>query len=99
MSAAMFQRALTGDASAQQVDENIQVLVRARKTENAKNTVPSDEQSLSFANKNYLFDRVLGSECTQSDVFAPLATVVDGVVKGYNATIIAYGQTGSVFSF
>lgn len=42
------------------------------------------------------FDKLLGSQATQEDVYnAAARRVVEDVVKGYNGTIMAYGQTGA----
>jgi kinesin family protein 5 len=44
---------------------------------------------------DFTFDRVLGPDATQHDVFmAGVKDVVDDVLKGYNGTCLAYGQTG-----
>lgn len=45
---------------------------------------------------NYTFDRVYGPESTQQSVFEFCAIpLVRDVLTGYNATIFAYGQTGT----
>jgi hypothetical protein len=44
----------------------------------------------------YTFDKVLGPNSTQADVFeAAVAPVIADVMNGYNGTIMAYGQTGA----
>lgn len=43
----------------------------------------------------FSFDRVFPSDATQTDVFAQVRPLVEGVVSGYNATVMAYGSTGS----
>ena len=43
----------------------------------------------------FVFDRVFAPDATQTDVFAQVRPLVEGVVSGYNATVMAYGSTGS----
>ncbi|KAL9464087.1 hypothetical protein AB3S75_001813 [Citrus x aurantiifolia] len=46
--------------------------------------------------KNYCFDHVFGPGCTNLDVYtARISSVISGVVQGLNATVFAYGSTGS----
>lgn len=53
---------------------------------------------VAICEKSFMFDKVYGScggpdpEHLFDDCVAPL---VDGLFKGYNATVFAYGQTGS----
>lgn len=43
----------------------------------------------------FYFDEVLGPQAGQADVYqAAVAPVVADVLKGYNGTVLAYGQTG-----
>ncbi|KAJ3118361.1 kinesin-like protein Klp5 [Phlyctochytrium bullatum] len=43
----------------------------------------------------YAFDRVFSEEATQQDVFeATTKPLIDDVLRGYNATLFAYGATG-----
>lgn len=41
------------------------------------------------------FDRVFGPESVQEDVFLSLVPALDTVIKGFNACVLAYGQTGA----
>ena len=41
---------------------------------------------------NYAMDAVLSPSATQQDVYAQVSGIVDSVLKGYNGTILAYGQ-------
>jgi hypothetical protein len=42
------------------------------------------------------FDRVYGPDSSQEDIYAESArTAVSSVLLGYNASIIAFGQTGT----
>eukprot|EP00949_MAST-11_sp_MAST-11-sp1_P000498 g498.t1 len=45
--------------------------------------------------KAYIFDRVFQPDASQSKVFESVVDLVDSAVAGYNATIFAYGATGS----
>ncbi|KAJ4833321.1 Kinesin-like protein KIN-8B [Turnera subulata] len=46
--------------------------------------------------KKYCFDHAFGPECTNSSVYRKcIASVITGVVQGLNATVFAYGSTGS----
>jgi kinesin family protein 3/17 len=50
----------------------------------------------SSSSKAFSFDAVFDHTASQSDVYADAAApVVDGVLAGYNGTILAYGQTGT----
>ena len=47
-------------------------------------------------NFKFKFRKVLGPETSQTDVFDQCgAPTIAGVLEGYNATIMAYGQTGA----
>ncbi|CDK25918.1 unnamed protein product [Kuraishia capsulata CBS 1993] len=47
-------------------------------------------------NKTYTFDRVFGAESDQETVYEGIAAgVLDEVLRGYNCTVFAYGQTGT----
>ncbi|XP_050369605.1 kinesin-like protein KIN-8B [Argentina anserina] len=46
--------------------------------------------------KKYCFDHAFDAECTNLDVYTKcISSVVSGVVHGLNATVFAYGSTGS----
>eukprot|EP00595_Chromulina_sp_UTEXLB2642_P002862 CAMPEP_0196764148 /NCGR_PEP_ID=MMETSP1095-20130614/5449_1 /TAXON_ID=96789 ORGANISM="Chromulina nebulosa, Strain UTEXLB2642" /NCGR_SAMPLE_ID=MMETSP1095 /ASSEMBLY_ACC=CAM_ASM_000446 /LENGTH=623 /DNA_ID=CAMNT_0042118897 /DNA_START=48 /DNA_END=1916 /DNA_ORIENTATION=- len=48
------------------------------------------------SHNNFSFDKVFGFESTQKEVFEETAVpLVKDVLNGYNATIFAYGQTGT----
>lgn len=53
-------------------------------------TTPSSEDTNVFH-----FDHVFGSRATQSDIYAFVQPIVQGILNGLNGTILAYGQTGS----
>ena len=45
--------------------------------------------------QTYTFDHVFTSYTTQSEVFEPMQPMIDSVMQGYEATVFAYGQTGT----
>jgi kinesin family protein 5 len=86
--------------------ENIQVAVRFRplsKKESIEYTVDIDEKQNSFEiNENsggyhrFGFDHVFNSTTSQESIFNKVAkNSIEWVCQGYNATIFAYGTTGS----
>lgn len=50
--------------------------------------------------KAYTFDTAYGPETTQEELFDhSIRPIVDEVLKGYNCTVFAYGQTGTGKTF
>ena len=46
--------------------------------------------------KEFTFDRAFPPGCTQDEVYNEVGgPIVDAVMKGYNGTVLAYGQTVS----
>ncbi|KAJ4714630.1 Kinesin-like protein [Melia azedarach] len=46
--------------------------------------------------KKYCFDHAFGPGCTNMDVYKTcISSIISGVVQGLNATVFAYGSTGS----
>ncbi|XP_017969846.1 PREDICTED: kinesin-like protein KIF19 [Theobroma cacao] len=46
--------------------------------------------------KKYYFDHAFGPHCTNLDTYQKcISTIISGVVQGLNATVFAYGSTGS----
>jgi hypothetical protein len=43
----------------------------------------------------FTFDRVFGAGATQAEVYSAVDPLVQSVLSGYNATVFAYGATGS----
>ncbi|CAM8904359.1 unnamed protein product [Rhodiola kirilowii] len=83
--------------------QRIHVTVRARplSSEDAK-TSPWNicGNSISFSNNNnslkFDFDRIFGEDCKTDEVYrACTKEIVAGVVRGFNGTVFAYGQTNS----
>lgn len=53
-----------------------------------------------YEKKTFYFDNLLHPDISQMDVFEKTGkSVVDSVLKGYNGTIFAYGQTGTGKTF
>ncbi|GKT34809.1 Kinesin-16 [Aduncisulcus paluster] len=69
--------------------------------ENPKALASGDPAELSlFLTHNYTFDYVYGPKSTQSDVYSNTARqAVQSTLEGYNATVLAYGQTSSGKTF
>ena len=51
--------------------------------------------SASSTTTTYEFDKIFGTESTQSEVFDYVQPLVDECLKGFNVTIFAFGMTGS----
>jgi hypothetical protein len=50
--------------------------------------------------KEFIFDCILTEKVNQNDVFSTtVLPLVDGLFKGFNATVFAFGQTGSGKTF
>ena len=86
--------------------QNVRVICRVRpsnKIEQAaggincvKHTTESIEVQVEDRTDSFTFDRVFGAESTQEEVFTYTAKgLINDVMTGYNATIFAYGQTGT----
>lgn len=45
--------------------------------------------------RSYTFDHVYAPGCSNSDVYKNISSTIAGVVQGLNATVFAYGSTGS----
>lgn len=53
-----------------------------------------------YSSHNFAFDHVYDQEASQKKVYETTARgVVDSALQGYNATIFAYGQTGTGKTF
>ncbi|XP_051486627.1 chromosome-associated kinesin KIF4A isoform X1 [Apus apus] len=58
--------------------------------------VPGEPQVVVGHEKSFTYDYVFDPSVEQEEVFSTaVAPLVQGVFKGYNATVLAYGQTGS----
>ena len=88
-----------------QEEERVKVYVRVRPTQahetphalrlKSNGTDLSIQREHSYIS-NFSFDGVLGSTATQADVYELAAKpAVGDVLRGYNATLMAYGQTGA----
>ena len=60
-----------------------------------------DEETVSVRNheRSFGFDGVLGPKASNDDVFAEVEAMVEGVLDGYRASVLAYGQTGAGKTF
>ncbi|KAJ9461737.1 Kinesin-like protein FLA10 [Diplonema papillatum] len=89
--------------------ENIKVLVRCRPL-NTKETDAGMKSAVDLdlaagtvtvhhmcsAQDRWTFDAVVNNTCSQRDIFVQFVQpMVDSVLEGFNATIFAYGQSGS----
>jgi kinesin family protein 5 len=88
--------------------ERVKVVVRVRppvtseeKASGAVNVVVAGNQltlqrehTVTMPQSEFRFDQILDVDATQQDVFASVKEVVEDVLKGYNGTLMAYGQTG-----
>ncbi|XP_005376935.1 PREDICTED: chromosome-associated kinesin KIF4A-like [Chinchilla lanigera] len=58
--------------------------------------VPGEPQVLVGTDKCFTYDFVFDPSTEQEEVFnTAVAPLIQGVLEGYNATVLAYGQTGS----
>lgn len=81
----------------------IKVLCRVRPPKESDNTpvvvqVQGDDQICVGGSDDHTFrfDRVFPPECSQQEVYQYAARdIVEGVLNGYNGTVLAYGQTSS----
>lgn len=65
-------------------------------TENSKPTGMDPSNMAMYGSQVFSFDHVYDQHCTQSTVYENTAkAVVESSLEGYNATIFAYGQTGT----
>lgn len=52
--------------------------------------------SVHLGARQFTYDYAFGPEAQQQDVYAGcVSSLVDSVLEGYNATVLAYGPTGS----
>lgn len=88
----------------------VRVLLRCRPLVNGETCQTAERLSLQgdsvilshpdhVQGKKFCFDRVLGPEAQQPDVFAEVLPMVEHVLNGFHATVFAYGQTGSGKTF
>eukprot|EP00808_Paulinella_micropora_P003653 g29505.t1 len=91
----------------QRLRGNIRVLCRVRPQKRGEETciVPDTRGNLVHAmassgrNQEFEFNRVLGPDSRQDQVFAEVQDSVCSVLDGYNACVFAYGQTGAGKTF
>ncbi|KAI8052140.1 P-loop containing nucleoside triphosphate hydrolase protein [Syncephalis plumigaleata] len=94
-----------GDSSSVRVAVRIRPFNSAERQLRAPSRTPQEPIQISQDNpivtvlpdkKRFTFDYVFGTESTQQDVFdACVPSLLNKFIQGYNATILAYGQTSS----
>lgn len=72
----------------------VQVGVRVRPGKQ-ESVISNFQQTVEIAGKQFSFDHVFCEGSNQETLYGQVRTLLDGVLEGYNATILAYGQTGS----
>lgn len=86
--------------------QNVKVVARIRPTNQkeismggvtcVKHTESNIEVTVDGNPNKFNLDRIFGPESTQIEVFEETAVpLIQDVLAGYNATIFAYGQTGT----
>ncbi|KFB51720.1 AGAP007502-PA-like protein [Anopheles sinensis] len=96
-------------------NQNVQVYVRVRPTNNREKLIRSQEvvevvssrelqlKTNSFdsrASKKFTFDRTFAPNSKQNEVYqAVVAPYIEEVLSGFNCTVFAYGQTGTGKTF
>ncbi|XP_075248617.1 kinesin-like protein KIF21A [Convolutriloba macropyga] len=91
--------------AAPSTETNVRVAVRVRPQSLAEineglkqcTSVTANEAQIAIgSDKMFTFDKVFDIETNQREIFDDsVAELVDGLLQGYNSTILAYGQTGS----
>lgn len=57
---------------------------------------PGEPQIILGTDKAFTFDYVFDIESLQAEIYSScVERLVDGALKGYNATVLAYGQVSS----
>ena len=97
---------MSGGAKKAGGKQNVRVICRIRPTNQkelssggvscVKNTETNIDVGTEDGTASFAFDRIFGPESLQSEVFDYSAVpLINDVLTGYNATIFAYGQTGT----
>ena len=72
------------------------VVVQPDPLKEGRDHLPSSPSSPSkHQPKAFTFDQVFGPRSTQDQIYAAVDPLVESAVRGYNATVFAYGATGS----
>ena len=89
-------------------NQNVRVVARLRPLskkeidENSKEaTIASGKHIIVEGQRNFEYDAVFGPQTTQEEVYKATAgnTVEKNIFRGFNVTILAYGQTGELLMF
>lgn len=97
------------EPKSRKTNQNIQVYVRVRPTNQRERSIRSMEvvnvtsnreivvQPMdSKMNKHFSFDRTFNTNSKQVEVYQTIvAPMIEEVLAGYNCTVFAYGQTGT----
>uniref|UniRef100_A0A182NHT7 Kinesin motor domain-containing protein n=1 Tax=Anopheles dirus TaxID=7168 RepID=A0A182NHT7_9DIPT len=99
----------------QKCNQNVQVYVRVRPTNNREKLIRSQEVVEVVSNrelqlksnyvdsrtsKKFTFDQTFGPNSRQNEVYqAVVAPYIEEVLSGFNCTVFAYGQTGTGKTF
>lgn len=77
--------------------ENVEVRVRFRPSPATNDDLAKvGSRCVNAKKRQFEFDHVYGPESSQEEVYeTAVAPLVQGVLRGFNGTVLAYGQTGS----
>jgi len=82
------------------VDEREQVITISENVDNMMEDTGIQSNAGQYSSHSYVFDHVYDPMSSQKKVYETTARgVVDSALQGYNATIFAYGQTGTGKTF
>ena len=87
------------------MSSSVKVGVRIRpllaKERHQNNSLTSyDAESIEFKNQTFTYDYVFGMEMPQAELYhSTAAPMLKSFLDGFNVTIMAYGQTGTVSNF
>ncbi|KAJ8600189.1 hypothetical protein CTAYLR_001972 [Chrysophaeum taylorii] len=81
--------------------QNVEVRVRVRPGSGERAlTIDANARTVALKEKRFEFDHVYGEAVGQGEIYdSAVAPLVQGVLEGFNATVLAYGQTGSGKSY
>ena len=87
-------------------DTSVKVAVRVRPLNDYEavqdsafciNVVPGETQIQVGDDSFFTFDHTFGEDCTQENIYHEcVEELLEAAFEGFNATILAYGQTGDV---
>ena len=90
----------------QEIQGNIRVICRVRPLQGGQTCISVRDECVLTINdvklglsRDWEFDKVLGMQATQENVFDSVQPLIQSVIDGYNVCIFAYGQTGAGKTF